>query len=167
MGGTIGHETLFPLKSIAGSAPGPGLGKVSPLLDDWIFAAHPDPDNIGASGFAAGGARPYHNPAYQLPPRRFELPENLNEKQGFPADPAQKAAQNGIGNGIICQEAGGCQQSTVENSLADVPWITCQNSTGLDTDKLAEMLRMIPAEKRAEFLRSLADYIDNNRKPSK
>jgi hypothetical protein len=37
-------------------------------------------------------------------------------------------------------------------------------NTWLDTGKLAEMLQMIPAEKRAESLRSLADYLDINRK---
>jgi hypothetical protein len=42
-----------------------------------------------------------------------------------------------------------------------------ETSTGLNTDKLAEMLRMVPADKQADFLRALADILDQKTKPTK
>jgi hypothetical protein len=106
-----------------------------------------------------------HDAKYLIVPRGFEHAPELIEKRGFSSDPAQKAAQNGIGNVIIRQEGGGCQQTAGEYSGVDTAGGPARNSTAVDTDKLAEMLRMIPADKQAEFLRSLADYLDTNRKP--
>jgi hypothetical protein len=39
-----------------------------------------------------------------------------------------------------------------------------QNSSGPELDRLAAILRAIPAENRAEFLRNLADRIEGNAK---
>ncbi len=91
----------------------------------------------------------------------FEQSSIPDENQGFPESRAQNPAH---ARTISSKNIIPAEHPQGENSADEFPGNHSQNSqkpSGLDTDKLAEILRTIPAEHRAEYLRTLADRLDS------